>query len=271
MSANVGRIVVGFDGGADAVEALDWAIHTARLEERALRVVVVASAMDPVLVRDFHERSEHFAEGSRAEADRVVKAAQLADASVEVMHGPAVAVLLGSVSPGDILVVGSRGHAPFIETLSGSVSQHLARHANCPVVVVRPPVGAGARGILVGVDGSPPSLAALRFACRRASLTGEEVTVLHSHLAWWPRPSTRDVLVGRLSDWVRPLREEYPNLRIAEEVFDGAASELLVDRSSSASLVVLGNRGRDAFVDLLLGSTSQDALHRARCSVAVVR
>jgi nucleotide-binding universal stress UspA family protein len=271
MGAKAGRIVVGYDGGADAVAALDWALHTARLEQRALRVVVAASAMDPVLVSDFHERTERFAEEWRAEAEDVVKAAQLADASVEVAHGPAVAVLLRSVAAGDMLVVGSRGHAPLIETLGGSVSQHLARHAKCPVVVVRPPAGADARGIVVGVDWSPESLAALRFACARARLTGEDVTVLHSHWAWWPEPSTRDVLAGRLSDWVRPLREEYSDVRIAEEVFDGAAPELLVHLSRSASLLVLGNRGRDAFVDLLLGSTSQDALHRARCPVAVVR
>lgn len=271
MGAKVGRIAVGYDGGADAMAALDWAVHTACLEQRALRVVVAASAMDPVLVTDFHERSERLAEEWRAGAERVVGATQLTDASVEVVHGPAVGVLLRSVTADDLLVVGSRGHAPFVETLGGSVSQHLARHAKCPVVVVRRPAGADARGIVVGVDGSPESLAALRFACARARLTDEEVTVLHGHQAWWPQSSTRDVLVARLSDWVRPLREEYGDVRIAEVVAEGAASELLLDRSRSASLLVLGNRGRDAFVDLLLGSTSQDALHRAHCPVAVVR
>lgn len=270
MGAEVGRIVVGYDGGADAVAALDWALRTARLEQRALRVVVAASAMDPVLIPDFHARTERLAGEWRAEAERVIKAAKLTDASVEVVHGPAVAVLLHAVTAGDLLVVGSRGHAPFVETLGGSVSQHLARHASCPVVVVRPPA-ADAAGIVVGVDWSPESLAALRFACARARLTGEDVTVLHVHGAGWPKPSTRDMLAGRLRDWVRPLCEQYPEVRIAAEVVDGAASDLLVDFSRSASLVVLGNRGRDAFVDLLLGSTSQDALHRARCPVAVVR
>ena len=233
--------------------------------------MILASAMDPLLITDFHERTERLAEEWRAEAEGVVQAAQLIDASVEVAHGPAVAVLLHAVTAGDLLVVGSRGHAPFIETLGGSVSQHLARHAKSPVVVVRPPAGAHARGIVVGVDWSPESLAALRFACARARLTDEDVTAFHGHRAWWPQASTMDVLAARMHDWVRPLREEYSDVRIGEEVCEGAASEQLIDRSTSASLLVLGNRGRDAFVDLLLGSTSQDALSRAHCPVAVVR
>jgi nucleotide-binding universal stress UspA family protein len=270
MSTEVGRIVVGYDGSADAGAALDWALDTARLEQRTLRVVVATSAMDPVLISDFHERTERLAGQWRAAAERVVEAAQLADASVEIAHGPPVAVLLHALTAGDLLVVGSRGHAPFVETLGGSVSQHLARHARCPVVVVRA-ARPDVRGIVVGVDGSPESLDALRFACTRARLTGEDVTVLQAHRAWWSQPSARDVLSARLSNWVRSAREEFADVQIAEEVVDGAASDVLVDRSRGASLLVLGNRGRDAFVDLLLGSTSQDALHRAQCPVAVVR
>lgn len=271
MGAEVGRVVAGYDGGEDAVAALDWAVLTARLEQRALRVVVAASAMDPVLISDFHVRTERLAQEWRAQAECVVEAARLADASVEVVHGPTVAVLLRAATAVDLLVVGSRGHAPFVETLGGSVSQHLARHASCPVVVVRPPAVADAHGIVVGVDCSPESFAALRFACARARLTGEDVTVLHGHRVWWPQQSAQEVLTARVHDWVAPLREEYADVGIVETVLDGDPSDLLVERSGTASLLVLGSRGRDAFVDLLLGSTSQDALYRARCPVVIMR
>lgn len=271
MDAGPGQVVAGFDGGTDAAAALCWAIDTARLQRRSLRVVIAVSAMDPVLDSGFHRRAEQVAAEWRADAEQVVAAARLADATVEVRHGPAVAVLLRAVGPEDLLVLGSQGHSPIVETIGGSVSQHLARHARCPVVVVRPPARADARWIVVGVDGSPESLAALRFACTRARLTGEDVTVLHGHRSWWSPTSSRDRLAATLSDWVRPCREEYTDVRISEDLIEGAASDLLLDLSRSASLVVLGHRGRDAFADLLLGSTTQEVLHRALCPVAVVR
>ena len=71
----------------------------------------------------------------------------------------------------EMLIVGSRGHGWTAQTFS--VSQHLVRHAPCPVVVVRPPASPDADRIIVGLDGSEESIAALRFACHRACLTNE--------------------------------------------------------------------------------------------------
>lgn len=271
MDAERGRIVVGYDGGTDAEVGLAWAVHTARLEHRPLRVVVAASAMDPVLGGDFHEHMERLVAEWSAEAQRALAEARLEDASVGIEHGPTLRVLLRAVDSEDLLVVGSRGHGPFVETLGGSVSHHLARYATCPVVVVRPTVRPDPRGILAGVDGSLESLAALRFACARARLTGEDVTVLHAYRFLWPHPSASAAVAERLREWVRPLRAEYADVRLVEELAEGSASDLLVNHSRTASLLVLGCRGRDALVDLLLGSTSQDALHRAHCPVAIVR
>jgi len=271
MESEGGRIVVGYDGGADAGVALTWAVHAARLERRPLRVVVAANAMDPVLDGDFHERMERLAQEWSAEARRTLADAHLADASVEIAHGPTLRVLLHAVGAEDLLVVGSRGHGPFVEALGGSVSQHLARYATCPVVVVRPPARPVAHGIVAGVDGSPESLRAARFACARARLTREDITVLHAYRFLWPHLSTSAAVAERLREWVRPLREEYADVRLVEELVEGSASDLLISRSRTASLLVLGCRGRDALVDLLLGSTSQDALHRAHCPVAIVR
>jgi nucleotide-binding universal stress UspA family protein len=271
MDAGPGQVVAGCDGGTDAAAALAWAIDEARRSRRPLRVVVAMSAMDPLLDSGFHQRTEQAAAEWRADAERVVAAAHLGDASVEVRCGPAVAVLLRSVGPGDLLVVGSQGHSPIVETIGGSVSQHLTRHARCPVVVVRPAARPDARWVVVGLDGSPESLAALRYACAQARLTGADVTALHAHRSWWSRAASRDRLAVMLSDWVRPCRAEYADVRISEELVEGTASDLLVDLSRGASLLALGHRGRDAFADLLLGSTTQEVLHRALCPVAVVR
>ncbi len=111
----------------------------------------------------------------------------------------------------------------------------------------------------------------MRFACTRARLTAEEVSVLHACRILWPHLSTSAVLTERLREWAHPLRAEFAGVRIIEELVDGSAPDLLLDQSRRASLLVLGCRGRAAFVDLMLGSTSQEALHRAHCPVAIVR
>jgi nucleotide-binding universal stress UspA family protein len=281
MTEEPGRIVVGYDGGRDADLALRWAIRTAHLEHRPLRVVVAASAMDPVLLPGFHERTEQLAAQWRGRAEKVLAEAGLAEADVEVVHGPTLRVLLKAVRPEDLLVMGSLGHAPFVETVGGSVSQHLARHACCPVVVVRPAHRPAAHRIVVGVDGSPESLAAARFACARARSTGEPVVVLHGyrvlpfvdgepdehrHVA-----DRQHRLDARLEEWLEPVRAAYADVALTARAVPGEAPLLLAHESASASLLVVGSRGRDAFADLLLGSTTQDVLFHARCPVAVVR
>jgi nucleotide-binding universal stress UspA family protein len=53
-----------------------------------------------------------------------------------VEEGHPARILVETVTPADLLVVGSRGHGGFVGALIGSVSQHVVTHADCPVVVV---------------------------------------------------------------------------------------------------------------------------------------
>ena len=78
-------------------------------------------------------------------------------------------------------------------------------------------------------------------------------------------------LAARLEEWLEPVRAAYPDVALTARAVPEEAPLLLAHESGSASLLVVGSRGRDAFADLLLGSTSQDALFHARCPVAVVR
>lgn len=263
------RIVVGYDGGPDADLAVAWAIETARRDHRPISVVIATSAMDPVLIPDFHERNERLSAEWRVRAEKILAGAGVGDATVEVVHGPPVPTLLKAVTPADLLVVASAGHAPFIETVGGSVSQHLARHARCTVVVVRPAQLLDADLVVVGLDGSTESVDAARFACDRARLTHEPVLVVHgSHL--FPFGDREHVVAQRLDEWLAPVRAEFRDVEITARAVPEPAPRLLRDLSERASLLVLGSRGRDAFADLLLGSTSQDALHHAHCPVAIV-
>ena len=184
MSQGRGTILVGYDGSPEADLALQWAAETAALDGRPVRSVTVDNressryASQPPVSKD----------QITARVDAILDAAGVSG-TVDVTSGHAVSVLLRYARRTDLLVVGSRGLGRASETLLGSVSQHLVRHAACPVVVLRAPARPDVARIVVGVDGSDESLAALEFACRRATLTKESVVALN---AWKPSPVHAD-------------------------------------------------------------------------------
>jgi nucleotide-binding universal stress UspA family protein len=281
MTANSqGRIVVAYDGSPDAQTALTWAIRTALLTDQPV-AAVIATAADDLMPQRSLLWGDHLEE-VRASAERALGEALLRDASVELRAGPAVPVLLDASSEAALLVVGSRGHGQVAGLVAGSVSQHLARHASCPVVVARPVAHPAASRIVVGVDGSGGSDAALEFACRRAELTGEDVVVVHGWRDGSATGTTRREVpaqfMERISEEERQLGEavagvqgEHPDVHLVPEAIPVVAWRALADASSAATLLVVGSRGRGAFTGMLLGSVSQQVLQHAQCPVAVVR
>jgi nucleotide-binding universal stress UspA family protein len=281
MTANSqDRIVVAYDGSPDAQTALTWAVRTALLTEQPV-VTVIATAADDLMPQRSLLWGDHLEE-VRASADHVLGEALLRDAAVELRAGPAVPVLLEAAQGAALLVVGSRGHGQVAGIVAGSVSQHLARHAPCPVVVARPIAHPAAARIVVGVDGSGGSDAALEFACRRAELTGEDVVVVHGWRDGSATGTTRrevpEQFMERMAEEERQLAEsvagvqaDHPDVHIEPEAIPVVAWRALADASAAATLVVVGSRGRGAFTGMLLGSVSQQVLQHAECPVAVVR
>lgn len=281
MTANSkDRIVVAYDGSPDAQTALTWAIRTALLTEQPV-TAVIATAADDLMPQRSLLWGDHLEE-VRQSAEKVLGEALLQDASVELRAGPAVPVLLDSAAGAGLLVVGSRGHGQVAGLVAGSVSQHLARHAACPVVVARPVAHPAASRIVVGVDGSGGSDAALEFACRRAELTGENVVVVHGWRDGSATGTTRrevpEQFMERIAEEERQLSEavagvqgDHPDVRLVPEAIPVVAWRALADASAAATLLVVGSRGRGAFTGMLLGSVSQQVLHHAQCPVAVVR
>ena len=272
--AHTRRILVAYDGSPDAEHALRWAAEEARGTGRGLHVVTVDDAISsPWGAETVHRGEEVLAGVGETLGDL--------DVVLETRVGHVTGELLGAAASADMVVVGSRGHGRAEDLLVGSVSQHLARHAPCPVVVVRPTRGTDPRRIVVGVDGSPTSSAALEHACRRAERTGETVVALHawrthapSTDVWSSEPRALEGLSHRqvlLAESVAGLRVDHPDVTIEQEAVPVAPVPCLVDASRNASLVVVGSHGLGFFGGLLLGSVSQAVLQRAECPVAVVR
>ncbi|HWJ11147.1 MAG TPA: universal stress protein [Nocardioides sp.] len=285
--ADVPRIVVGYDGSASADAALAWAVGAAIGGESGptlavVQVVVVGTVMDPV-VGDYREALDAAVEQWCASAEQRLDSLGAIRRTVEVRHGSPVVELLAAAQGARLVVVGSSGHGLVAGTATGSVSQHLARHAHCPVVVVRPRHSAALDRIVVGVDGSPESDRALRFACERARHTGVDVTAIHGSFSVVAHVLTFDGAQSELAERHQVAAEElvrkacagvvadYPDVTVEPEAIPVRAGQALVDASRAASLVVVGTRGRGAFADLLLGSVAQHVLHHAQCPVAVVR
>ncbi|MCW2856881.1 MAG: UspA domain protein [Marmoricola sp.] len=274
-------IVVAFDGSDESTLALHWAVETAVRGRRELRAVV--AAMDPMTVAaPLRQYEEEFAASAAALARDIIKHSTV-PGSVDVRRGLTVPVLLEESAGAALVVCGSRGHGVIENHWLGSVSQHLAGHAACPVAVIRPAHNPRATTILVGVDGSPASVRALEFACDRAALGSEEVVAVHAYeypafsspgLAVLPEDVDTTVVdaAERLAaELVVGVRIDYPDVALRSTAVVGRPARVLARLSDDASLVIVGSRGRHAFTEMLLGSVAQEVLHRAECPVVVVR
>lgn len=153
-------VVVGVDGSAGAREALRWALAEGRLRGVPVRVVHAWTfgyvgriegfpywdgSFGPhgsagVDLSDLHSAAEGLLERSLAEVGDESDGVEIERL---VIQGAAAAILVSAVAPGDLLVVGSRGHGGFVDVLLGSVSQQCVHHAPCPVVVVHASKQAG--------------------------------------------------------------------------------------------------------------------------------
>jgi nucleotide-binding universal stress UspA family protein len=138
--------------------------------------------------------------------------------------------------------------------------------------------------IVVGIDGSPCSVKALRWGVRQAQLTAATVEAIAS----WEDPAAFTYSLGWDTDYAdheswaaitqRYLHEAVaaastgldPRVEIIATVVQGHPAQVLLDASKGAELLVVGTRGHGTLAGLLLGSVSQHCVHHAPCPVVVV-
>ena len=140
---------------------------------------------------------------------------------------------------------------------------------------------AASRGrIVVGVDGSAPSDAALGWALAEAVLRGAEVVAVHAlavRPVVAPLPQDGQAGPGRFEAAARHVLEEalarapaHDRVPARTRVLDGPPVAALVAESAGADLLVLGTRGRGGVPGLLLGSTGYGCLHLCPCPVVLL-
>ena len=143
--------------------------------------------------------------------------------------------------------------------------------------------GTPIRRIVVGVDGSEPSIRALRWAARQAEWSDAMLEVL---TVWtfpehpaplgiaihvpWPDELIAEATT-RLDELVRSTLPGFDPQRVDSHVIRGSAVPVLLDAARAAELLVVGSRGRGTMADLLLGSVSERCVRHATCPVVVIR
>jgi nucleotide-binding universal stress UspA family protein len=144
-----GRIVVGIDGSELGRAALRWARDEARLRDATLVAVhawtfvppapIAEPGMIPVPTADLMGDLDSERSAAQSLLDESVAEAEAGGVRIEqrLVEGPPGDVLAAAAADADLIVVGSHGRGGLAAALLGSVSQHVVRHASCPVVIVR--------------------------------------------------------------------------------------------------------------------------------------
>jgi nucleotide-binding universal stress UspA family protein len=131
--------------------------------------------------------------------------------------------------------------------------------------------------VAVGVDGSPASLAALRWAAQEATLRRSALHIVYGFArpipvapARWPDVSLYREARELIDATAAAAQRLAPKIPVTGEVANATAGTALLDESSRAAVVVVGTRGTDGFAGLLLGSVSGQLATHAQCPVVTV-
>ena len=273
-------ILVGIDGSRSSRAALRWAYGEAARTAAPLQVLTTW----PTVSRD--AAAIETEDQARAVATQAITTELPSDHGavkvwVSALPGEAADVLLRLAREAQLVVVGPHSSHSMLEHLLGSVSQHVLARAACPVAVVRADADTAPlrHRVVVGVDGSPASLAALDWAARYALATEAKVEAL---LVWDWRPEygvypygpderqqharAEATLAGSLVTLPEAARQT-----VRGETARGHAADILLHASEAADPIVVGDSRPAHLASHLLGSVSHKIAQHARTPVIVTR
>jgi len=288
------QVLVGVDGSPASDAALAWALDVAArtgAPVEALHAWQWTAGMLGVIAPDapatLAVAARHAAQTAvaKAVADRPFGAREV-EATARTSEGDAASRLLEEAGTSALLVLGRHGQSAWSRRLVGqalgSVASACLSRSTVPVAIVpQDAVAAPPERIVVGMDGSPASERALRWAVDHGRASHSPVLAV---LAW--QLTTLPAPPAAREDWAVPPLREWEDLArgllgdtVAHAVGDADVEELVLHRPAAAGLLevvrpadllVLGERGRGGFARLLLGSVSRQCAEHAPCPVVVV-
>lgn len=296
------KIVLATDGSEEARRAASLATNLAESLDSELHLVYVepmpgvyaypeAVVYEPELRDELRETVERGArEKLEAEAGALGLADKVAGMHVAVGRPDAEIVHAAEDTGAGLIVVGSRGRGPIKRALIGSVSDSVARHAACPVLVVRDGRGDGRvldGPIVLALDGSEESKLAAGAAAEISAATGSPVHLIYVMPAerqlYGHHSYSEDVKKSLMEEAKaggrRFLDEQAAGVRSTGGVVaqtylgTGRPDEEIVELAEEidAGMVVVGSRGLGGVRRALMGSVSGSVVRHAHCPVLVVR
>jgi nucleotide-binding universal stress UspA family protein len=277
-------IVVGINGSAGSDAALTWALQRASRDK--LPVIALHAVDDRWMSPDFqyHEliRQSGMDLLEKAKASAHEQAPDV-EVDIQLRHGSGGSVLRDVSKEAAIIVVG--GHEKH-HLDGGPVTDRalqVVSASECPVAVIPAKPGAGAKGVVVGVDGSAESQQAVAVAAAEADKGGDELTVVLAFKtpARWvekqlPSSGLAESIVEEdrivLAESVAGLGDKYPDLVVHQRLETNTQpAKALVDIAGDARLLVIGSHGRGGFSRTVLGSTAHAVLLNVPCPTLVTR
>ena len=296
MSAVASRIIVGVDGSEQSQAALGWALGQAELVGADLVLAhtwnpdsyatpaMAGAVPDMIQAGALNHEAEELAQAWLDDLVAATAARTIASVSGVLASGSPAGHILVLSAEATMVVVGSRGRGGLRSAVLGSTSQQIAHHAQCPVVVVRDSAATSANQVVVGVDGSPASLVALREAFAQAKLRGASLLMVHAWSTSFAgtlvnsgqdfdrvRASEVDEGWALLNQSLEELKATDQSVEIIERLEQASPAAAIIEASKEAVLTVVGSRGRGGFAGLVLGSVSGSVLAHADSAVMVIR
>lgn len=278
------KIVVAVSAASSSHRAVDWAVARAVARRQSIELLsVVGGAVGMIGEAAVIDAARTATEQVlAAEAERIARPGLSVTSRVAV--GDPVATISVASEGAALLVIGSDYRGPGEGPARGAHGIRITAASHCPVVVVPDfDLDEDRTGVVVGVDGSSVSEAAIAFAAAEADRLDEPLTAV---IVWTPVSAPRNALMvspqayrdgmeqtarEALALSLAGLRSRYPGLRIEEAVAEGFPSVIINELAEGARLTVVGSRGHGAVRRFLLGSISHEVLQRLASVVAVVR
>ncbi|MBN9606204.1 MAG: universal stress protein [Actinomycetales bacterium] len=256
------RYLVGVDGSAPSLAALDWALRRARQSSAPLVLVHVTEGADAP-----HEGPARSAEAGRALLDGELERVRALGVEVSATQPEgSLAWALGDLAePDDVVVVGTHKTGYLHGRVLGSRSVQIALAVRASVVAVPEVDLRFRRGIVAGVDRLETAGEIGRAAAEEAQARGEELTLLEAV----PNSAVRrdELPIARAA---QEAARAAPGLVIRSRVSTRPPAEALLDAARDKALLVLGPGSLDA-TRSPIGSVLHDVLLNVTAPVLVVR
>ncbi|MEY9877572.1 nucleotide-binding universal stress UspA family protein [Streptacidiphilus sp. MAP12-33] len=276
-------VLVGVSRSAATVWAVSWAADQAA--RRGLPLLILhaqewPSAIPPGVTPGTggHLWASHFRAAGQGLVDTArAEALHLhpeLDISVAVAEGKPSEVLRRIGGEASLVVLGTRRLSETDAAFVRSRGAGLFGELPCPVALVpRPEEPRPDHGgtVVVGVDGSAASEAAVAWAYEEAALTGSDLAAVevrrpHSAARAGFYEETRLDLAEALAGW----HEKYPQVAVERQVLTGHPAHLLAEEARQARCLVVGSHGRGGWREALLGSTTRSLVHHTHGPLVVV-